>query len=198
MISLSRHPDHAAHAALFTGAGSVLSNTLAYLQLPLSETPLRERAQPCSPPPSRAPARSPGPPSQPTTLLFHIHTSVQTLSTHSPIDGSFPSFTALVHHTLAPTTRTVYIRQMALFSAWLGSRPSFSSMPFDPSSLLQASESYLLSLANPPRPSSARVFLASWAHFSLLGLLPLAPCTLVCRQRHHFHSPKSLPPPAMV
>jgi hypothetical protein len=105
-----------------------------------------------------------------------------------------PALTSLVHLSLASSTRAQYLYQMGNFAAWIGSDPSLRTLPVSPESVYHSFECYLLHLAHPPRPSTARILLSSWAHLSLLGVLPASP------QRVHWSALSgisSLPPAAL-
>eukprot|EP00906_Rhabdomonas_costata_P020027 RCo029120 len=65
---------------------------------------------------------------------------------------------SLVHWSVAVSTRTQYFRQMANFARWTGAHPTLSQLTFSPIDISFCLEQYFLTLADPPRPSTARLF----------------------------------------
>ena len=61
---------------------------------------------------------------------------------------------------------------MAQFLGWLGAH---STSPH--STEIDIFERYIVGLASPPRPTTARIFVASWAHAALLGFASVSPST---------------------
>ena len=97
------------------------------------------------------------------------------------------SFPHLVHCSLAPASRAQYRRQVDTFITWLRAQPSLASLLFTPVAVTHAFEVYLLSLATPPRASTARLCVSAWAHLFTLGSLPVGP------SRSHWCAVKALP-----
>lgn len=85
---------------------------------------------------------------------------------------------------------------MVAFATWLGSNPSLRDVTMSSTlAVFHVFQSYIAALADPSRPSSARIFLAAWTHWVTIGLIPVAPTRQHWNAMHVIGNLRSRVPP---